>query len=80
MIDKLDLYGKVGLYNIDVESTSIIAGNTVTTDSDEEELFGTVGVEYDMGKVNLFAEFTVADTDINELTIDIVTAGIKYEF
>lgn len=80
VMDQLDLYGKLGLYNTDVDSRSTIAGNVIDNDDDENEVFGAFGAEYDLGNFNLFAEFSVADTDINDLAIDIATAGVKFEF
>ena len=62
VIDKMDLYAKAGIYSIDVESSSVVAGNVLNSTNDgEEEIVGTIGVEYDMGHVNLFTEFSVAD-------------------
>lgn len=80
VINQLDLYGKLGLYRLNVESNSIIAGNQLTTDEAEEEVFGAIGIEYDLGTANLFTELSVVDTDTNELSITIATAGVKFEF
>ena len=80
VIDQLDLYGKAGLINIDVESSSTIAGNRFSTDSDEDELYAAIGAEFDLGQINLFTELAIADTDINDLSLNIATAGIKIEF
>lgn len=80
VIDQLDLYGKLGVYRLNVESTSVIAGNQLSTDNDEDELFGAIGIEYDLGTANLFTEISIADTDINDLSITIASAGLKFEF
>ncbi|MGH1428819.1 MAG: outer membrane beta-barrel protein [Arenicella sp.] len=79
IIDQMDIYGKAGLFNIDAESTSSIAGNTITRNSDENEFFAAVGAEFDLGQINLFTEFSAVDTDFNDLSLNIITAGIKLE-
>lgn len=79
VLDKLDLYGKAGLFRIDAESTSTIAGNTLSTSSDDNELFAAIGIEFDLGQINLFSELSTVDTDFNDLSINIITAGIKFE-
>ncbi len=80
VVDKVDLYGKLGVYHIDAESDSVIAGVTLNANDDETEAFGAIGAEYDMGNVNVFFEISKADTDVSELTIDVASLGVKYEF
>lgn len=80
VLEQLDLYGKVGAYNLDVKSTSVIAGRVLTANQEENEPFAAFGVDWDLGQFNLFGEFSVVDTDVSELTIDIATAGVKIEF
>ncbi len=80
LADQLDLYVKGAAYNIRANSNSTIAGSRLSRDDDETEAFGAIGVDYDFGGLNLFAEFSKADTDTNDLSIDIVTAGVKFEF
>ena len=80
VLEQLDLYAKVGAYNINANSTSRFAGNVLQIDDDESAAFGAFGVEYDLGTFNLFAEISKADTDVNDLSIDIATAGVKFEF
>ncbi len=79
ILDQMDLYGKAGIFNIDAESRSTVAGNNITRNSDENEFFAAVGVEFDLGQINLFSELSRVDTDINDLSINIITAGLKLE-
>ena len=69
-----DAYGKLGAFAFD--------SNTDFTDFDESstELFGGLGIEYDFGTWNIFGEFSKLDTDTNDLSIDILSLGVKYEF
>jgi hypothetical protein len=69
-----DIYGKLGGFFLDT--------NTDLTgfDKSSTELFGGLGVEYDFGKWNIFGEFSKLDTDTNDLTFDIISLGVKYEF
>lgn len=59
-----------------------VDSNTDFTDFDESstELFGGLGIEYDFGSWNIFGEFSKLDTDTNNLSIDILSLGVKYEF
>ncbi len=72
--DRWDLYGKLGAFVVD--------SDTDLTDFEESstELFGAVGVQYDVGPVDLFGEFSKIDTDVEGLTIDIITFGLNYHF
>lgn len=69
-----DAYGKLGAFAFD--------SNSDFTEFDESstELFGGLGIEYDFGTWNIFGEFSKVDTDTNDLSIDIISLGIKYEF
>lgn len=78
--NELDLYAKVGAFQLNVDSNSFIAGARLRQNDEETEAFGAFGVEYDIGRLNFFAELSIADTDINDLSINIATAGIKFEF
>lgn len=78
--NQIDLYGKLGVFQLNVDSDSFVAGARLQQNDEETEVFGAFGIDYDIGAVNFFAEISIADTDINELSIDIATAGIKYEF
>lgn len=80
VLDQLDLYGKAGAYSLDVNATSTIAGRTFQANDTETAPFAAFGVDWDLGNFNLFGEISVVDTDISELTVDIATAGVKYEF
>jgi len=78
--DKIDIYTKAGAYFIEAESNSVVAGNSFNAGDDTTEAFAAFGVEWDLGNFNVFGEISKVDTDVNELTVDIVTAGVKYEF
>ncbi len=75
-----DLYGKLGAYYIDVNSDSSVAGQALSEGDSQTEAFYAVGGEWDLGQINVFAEFSQVDTDVNDLAIDIVSLGLKYEF
>lgn len=74
VLENLDLYGKLGAFFIDANT------DFFEFDESDTELYGGVGIEYDFGQFNLFGEFTALDTDVNDLTIDILTVGAKLEF
>ena len=69
-----DLYGKLGAFSFD-SNTSLTGFDKSST-----EVYGGLGVEYDFGTWNIFGEFSKLDTDTNDLTFDIISLGIKYEF
>jgi len=70
----------MGIYYVDAKSDSVVAGARLREDDTETEAYGGVGIEWDLGEFNLFGEISKVDTNVNELTIDIITAGVKYEF
>lgn len=72
--ESVDLYGKLGVFTVD--------SNSDFTDFEESstEAFGGVGVEYDMGAINIFGELNVIDTDIADINWDVISLGVKYEF
>lgn len=76
----IDLYGKLGVYNVNANRTSFIAGNILEDDDDDTSAYGTLGIEYDFGDWDVFAEYSIADTDINDLDMDIISVGVKYQF
>lgn len=80
LIPPLDLYLKAGGMNVQADSTSNFAGLILDRDEDETVAFGAVGLEFEIGDVNLFGEFSKVDTDTNDLSIDIATVGVKFEF
>lgn len=69
-----DVYGKLGVFAVDTDS-SLTGFNRSST-----EPYGGIGVEYDFGDWNLFGEYTKLDTDVDDLTIDAISLGVKYEF
>jgi len=79
-LQQIDLYAKLGAYNIDAESESFVAGQSFKESASETTAYGALGIELDFGAINLFAEYSTVDTDVNDLTIDIASVGIKYEF
>lgn len=69
-----DIYGKLGVFAVDTD-TSLTGFSRSNT-----EPYGGLGVEYDFGDWNLFGEYTKLDTDVDDLTIDAISLGVKYEF
>ena len=80
VVPQIDIYTRFGALFIDANSDSFVAGQTFSAGSRETEAFGAIGVEFDFGALNLFAEFSKADTSVNDLTLDIASVGLKYEF
>lgn len=74
LADRWDLYGKLGVFVLDSDSD--------LTDFEESstDLYGGVGVQYNLGNAELFGEFTKIDTDVEGLTIDVITVGLNYRF
>jgi OOP family OmpA-OmpF porin len=76
-----DIYGKLGAFAVDAASDQVIPGIGMVKENDTEtSFFGGVGVEYDFGEWNLFGEYAVVDTDISNLNVTMITAGLKFEF
>jgi len=72
--DNWDLYAKLGAFVLDTNS------NLTEFDDSTTEVYGGIGVEYDFGDWNIFGEFSAVNTDVNDLTTDILSLGLKYEF
>lgn len=72
--DNWDLYAKLGAFVLDTNS------NLTEFDDSSTEVYGGIGVEYDFGDWNIFGEFSAVNTDVNDLTTDILSLGLKYEF
>ncbi len=68
-----DVYGKLGVATLD-------SNTDLNIDDADTRAFGGIGVELDLGQVNIFGEYDTIDTDINDLTVDVVSVGLKYEF
>ncbi len=79
VVDRFDLYGRIGVNQINVRSNSVVAGTLIEEDDDQTEAYGAVGIEWDFGLANLFFELSKVETDISNLSIDIATIGFKYE-
>ncbi len=79
--ENFSLYGKAGVYFLESSSQQVIPGRgPVKDDQDETQGFVGLGAVYDFGSVGLFAEYSWVDTEINDLTLDIISAGVKYQF
>lgn len=76
----LDLYGKFGAFYVDSDSTTHINGTTFIDSDDGVEPFGGIGIEADFGRFAVFGEYSRVDTSVHDLTLDIATVGVKYEF
>ena len=77
----LDLYAKAGAFYLDADSTSRLDGRTTIIETDDgAEPFIGVGAEADFGQWAIFGEYTSVDTDVSELSLDIVSLGVKLEF
>ncbi|RBP50638.1 porin family protein [Arenicella xantha] len=80
VVDQLDLYVKAGAFRVNANADSFIAGQRLRFDDEATEPFAAFGAEWDLGTLNLFAEYSVVDTDISDLSVDIASAGVKLEF
>jgi OOP family OmpA-OmpF porin len=80
LVNQIDVYGKVGAFSIDTDANSTIAGIKFSESETSTEVFGGIGIELDLGNINFFAEYSAVNTDVNDLTLDIASIGIKYEF
>ena len=79
--DRWDIYGKLGAAMIEAKSDQFIPGvGLVREDDDETNVFGGVGVEYDLGTLNFYFEWARMDTDVADLKVDAIALGIKAEF
>ncbi len=76
----VNLYGKAGVFYVEADAASSIGGSSLSANEDAAEPFGAVGIEADLGHVTLFGELSRVNTDVNKLTVDIATVGIKYKF
>jgi opacity protein-like surface antigen len=80
-IDYLDVYARLGAAKIEQDRSITVAGAPVNFDPvDDTKPFGAVGVAFDLGAIDLFAEYSKLDTDDNDVDLDIVSAGVKFEF
>lgn len=80
VFDPIDIYIKAGAFQIDAESRSRAASLVLNRNEDSTEAFGAIGLKVDLGALNFYGELSKVDTDVNALTIDIATVGIRYEF
>jgi OOP family OmpA-OmpF porin len=81
LTDQFSLYGKLGAFFVNAKSDQFVPGvGFLEDDDDEVEPYVALGAEYDIGNVGLFGEFSWVDTNVSDLTIDILTVGVKYNF
>jgi len=78
--DYVDLYGKLGIYYLEADSESVVAGNVLRRGEDDTAGFIAIGLAYDFGDWKIFGEFLLADTDAHNLRMDVISGGVKYEF
>ena len=79
--DYLDVYARLGAAKIEQDRSVTVAGAPVNFDPvDDTKPFGAVGIAFDLGAIDLFAEYSKLDTDDNDVDLDIVSAGVKFEF
>lgn len=79
--DYLDVYARLGAAKIEQDRSITVAGAPVNLDPvDDTKPFGAVGIAFDLGAIDLFAEYSKLDTDDNDVDLDIVSAGVKFEF
>jgi OOP family OmpA-OmpF porin len=79
--EQFALYGKLGAFFVNSKSNQVIPGiGQISDGQDDTEAYIALGAEYDFGKVGLFGEYSWVDTGVDDLTIDIITVGLKYNF
>ncbi|MDH3469002.1 MAG: porin family protein [Gammaproteobacteria bacterium] len=75
------LYGKVGAFFVNSKSDQVLSIiGPVRDDQDDTEAYLAIGADYYFGKLGVFGEFSWVDTSVNDLRIDILTVGLKYNF
>ncbi|MBX2867474.1 MAG: outer membrane beta-barrel protein [Acidiferrobacterales bacterium] len=79
-LEQLDIYIKGGAFLVRADSDSNAAGQTFRVDDDSTEPYGAIGLKADLGAWNIFGELSKVDTDVNDLSIDILSVGVRYEF
>jgi|GEM_PF-1762739 len=79
VIEQLDIYVKGGAFLVRAESDSTVASETFSADDDSVEPYGAFGLKADLGAWNIFGEISKVDTSVRDLSIDIITVGVRYE-
>lgn len=75
------VYGKLGLLILEANSNQFVPGRgQVREDQNEEQPIIGVGLEYDFGAPSLYAEWNWVDTEVNNLTVDMLAVGLRYRF
>lgn len=77
---KVDIYGRLGVFLGDTESSSVVDGRRVSRSDSASEPFFAIGAEIDQGNWNFFGEFSKVKAGGRDLEADLLTIGIKYEF
>ncbi len=75
----IDLYGKLGVIRVEGELELDTPFGSIKEDGDAAEAFAGVGVEFDTGTLNIFGEYSRIDNEL-DIDIDVITAGLKFEF
>lgn len=75
----IDIYGKVGIVRVDADVEIDSSIGDISFGEDSTEAFFALGGEFDLGPVNIFAEYARIDADF-DLDINVYTAGLKLEF
>ncbi|MGB5705833.1 MAG: porin [Arenicellales bacterium] len=79
--EQFGLYGKVGASFVKSRSDQVLPIiGSVSDNQDETKAYLAIGTDYYFGKVGVFGEFSWVDTSVNDLTVDILTVGLKYNF
>lgn len=80
-VDYLDVYARIGAAKIEQDRSIVVAGAPVNFDpEDDTKPFGAVGIAFDLGAIDLFAEYSKLDADDNNIDLEVVSAGVKFEF
>ncbi len=74
----VDVYGKLGVIHVEGELVLDTPFGRIEEDGDAAEAFAGIGVEFDTGTLNIFAEYSRIDNDL-DIDIDVATVGLKFE-
>lgn len=80
--EQFSLYGKGGLFFVNAKSDQFVPGvGLFQEDDNETEAYLGVGAEFDVVETfSLFAEYSWIDTNVSDLSINMVLVGAKYNF
>lgn len=77
---QVEIYGRLGAYFVDTDSTSVVDGRRVSNTDGGTEMYFAIGAEVDTGDWNFFGEYAKVDAGGRNLEADVMSFGIKYEF